>query len=162
MAPRRPLAVDVHMKSLRDALVWIAGGALLVAMVVDTTAMLGRQVHLPLLGAIEIVQAAVLFGAAGALLLAALEHSHARVHLLLSRLPERWRAALARLHAACAVVLYAGLLAGSAWLAADLWNGHEHSELVHIPYRPLRAAVVLTLLVLLGHALSRPWKRAQT
>src|SRR5689334_17333673 len=73
MATREPVAMDVHMKRLRDLLVWVAGGALLVAMVIDTSAMLGRQLHLPLLGAIEIVQAAVLFGSAGALLLAALE-----------------------------------------------------------------------------------------
>lgn len=145
----------VHVKFLRDALVWVAGGALLIAMVVDTSAMMGRQLHVPLLGSIEIVQAAVLFGAAGALLLAALEHSHARVHLLLNRLPEDWRSWLARLHAACAVALYLGLLAGSAWLAADLWNGHEHSELLHLPYRPLRMALVVTLLVLLGHAMWR-------
>lgn len=150
------------MKWLRDALVWVAGGALLVAMVVDTSAMAGRQLHLPLLGSIELVQAAVLFASAGALLLAALEHSHARVHLLLNRLPESWRSWLARLHAACALVFYLGLLAGSAWIASDLWRGHEHSELLHLPYRPLRVAVVLTLLVLLGHAAWRLGKRGRT
>jgi len=149
------------MKFLRDALVWVAGGALLVAMVVDTAAMIGRQVHLPLLGSIEIVQATVLFASAGALLLAALEHAHARVHLLLGRLPGNWRSWLACLHAACAVVFYLGLLAGSAWIAADLWNGYEHSELLHLPYRPLRIAVVLTLLALLGHAAWRLKKREQ-
>jgi TRAP-type C4-dicarboxylate transport system permease small subunit len=143
------------MKALRDALVWVAGGALLVAMVVDTTAMLGRQLHWPLLGAIELVQAAVLFGSAGALLLASLEHSHARVHLLLDRLSPRWQAALSRLHSALALLLYAGLLAGSAWLAMDLWNGHEESELLRIPYRPLRIAVVMTLLALLGLSVRR-------
>jgi TRAP-type C4-dicarboxylate transport system permease small subunit len=154
--------MDVHMKRLRDLLVWMAGGALLVAMVVDTSAMLGRRLHLPLLGAIEIVQAAVLFGSAGALLLAALEHSHARVHLLLNRLPGSWQPWLTRLHAACALALYLGLLAGSAWLASDLWNGHEHSELLHLPYRPLRLAVVFTLLMLSGHAALRLKKKAQT
>lgn len=143
------------MKGLREALVWMAGGALLVAMVVDTTAMLGRQLHWPLLGAIEIVQAAVLFGGAGALLLASLEHSHARVHLLLDRLPPRMQVLLARLHAAFALVFYAGLLAGSAWIAADLWYGHEQSELLRIPYRPLRIAVVLVLVTLLLDAIRR-------
>jgi len=137
------------MKRLRDALVWVAGGALLAAMLVDTTSMLGRQLHRPLLGSIEIVQAAVLFGSAGALLLATLEHSHARVHLLLDRLPPAWQTALSRLHALFALLFYAGLFAGSAWLAMDLWNGHEESELLHIPYRPLRIAVVLVLVALL-------------
>jgi len=137
------------MKRLRELLVWVAGGALLVAMAVDTLAMLGRQLHWPLLGAIELVQAAVLFGSAGALLLAALEYSHARVHLLLDRLPAPSQRPMSRLHAAVEMLLYAGLLAGSAWLALDLWRGHEESELLRIPYRPLRVALVLTLLVLL-------------
>jgi TRAP-type transport system small permease protein len=149
------------MKALRDALVWVAGGALLVAMVVDTTAMLGRQLHWPLLGAMELVQAAVLFGSAGALLLASLEHSHARVHLLLDRLSPRWQLALARLHSALALLLYAGLLAGSAWLAMDLWHGHEESELLRIPYRPLRIALVMTLLTLLGLAVRRLLEKAR-
>ena len=54
------------------------------------------------------------------------------------------------------------LLAGAVWLCADLWNGFEHSELVGIPYRPLRVALVLTLLVLLLHALRRLWHRVQS
>jgi TRAP-type C4-dicarboxylate transport system permease small subunit len=143
------------MRTLRDALIWVAGGALLVAMVVDTLAMLGRTLHWPLLGAIEIVQAAVLFGSAGALLLATLEQSHAHVHLLLDRLPSRWQHGLARLHAVLAVLFFAGLLTGSAWLLLDLWNGHEESELLRVPYRPLRIAVVLMLLALSIDALRR-------
>jgi TRAP-type C4-dicarboxylate transport system permease small subunit len=146
------------MKRLRHLLVWIAGGALLLATATDTLAMLGRQVHLPLLGAIEVVQVAVLVASAGALLVAALEHSHARVHLLLNRLSPASRSRLMRLHAACAAVLYAALLAGSIWLTRDLWGGHEHSELLHLPYRPLRVVVVLTLLLLFIHALRRSWR----
>jgi TRAP-type C4-dicarboxylate transport system permease small subunit len=155
------MAVVVFMKLLRSALVWVAGGALLVAMVVDTIAMLGRQLHWPLLGAIEIVQAAVLFGSAGALLMATLDRSHAHVHLLLDRLPPQWQAALSRLHALMAVLLFGGLLAGSAWLALDLWNGHEESELVHVPYRPLRVALVLALLALLWISLRRMLQRTR-
>jgi TRAP-type transport system small permease protein len=143
------------VKQLRAVLIWIAGGALLVAMAVDTAAMLGRQIHWPLLGAIEIVQAAVLFGSAGALMLASLEHSHARVHLLLDRLPQRWQASLLRLHQLLALLLFAGLLAGSAWLAHDLWHGHEESELLRVPYRPLRVTLALALLFLLGLSLRR-------
>jgi TRAP-type transport system small permease protein len=155
------MAVVVLMNLLRSALVWVAGGALLVAMVVDTIAMLGRQLHWPLLGAIEIVQAAVLFGSAGALLMATLDRSHAHVRLLLDRLPPRWQVALSRLHALMSVLLFGGLLAGSAWLALDLWNGHEESELVHVPYRPLRVALVLALLGLLGISLRRMLQRAR-
>ena len=35
----------------------------------------------------------------------------------------------------------------------DLWNGHEESELLHIPYRPLRVALVLVLVALLLDAI---------
>ncbi len=149
----------VLVKRLRAALVWVAGGALLVAMVVDTTSMLGRALHWPLLGSIELVQAAVLFGSAGALLLATLENAHAHVHLLLDRLPAGWQHAMSRLHALMSLLLFAGLLAGSAWLALDLWDGHEESELLHIPYRPLRVALVLTLAVLLLVSLQRLVRR---
>lgn len=146
------------MKSARTALVWIGGGALLLAMLVDTLAMLGRQFDRPLLGAIEIVQAAVLIGAAGSLLMAALEGAHARVHLLLQRLPPAGRLWLGRVHALAAMLLWAALLAGSLWITIDLWHGHEHSELVGIPYRPLRVIAVLVLLVLLVHALRHVWR----
>jgi TRAP-type C4-dicarboxylate transport system permease small subunit len=155
------MAVVVHMKTLRDALIWVAGGALLVAMVVDTLAMFGRSLHWPLLGAIELVQAAVLFGSAGALLLATLEHAHARVHLLLDRLPPGWQLLLSRLHALFALLLYAGLLVGAAWIMLDLWNGHEESELLRIPYRPLRLALVLVLVLLLLDSARRIVRRAR-
>jgi TRAP-type C4-dicarboxylate transport system permease small subunit len=135
---------------LRDLLVWIAGGALLVAVAVDALAMIGRQIRLPLIGSIEIVEAAVLFAAAGALIVATLDGAHARVNLLLKRMPGNWRAWFERFHALVAVLLFAALLAGTLWIAADLWGGHEESELLHIPYRPLRIAAAVSLAVLLG------------
>jgi TRAP-type transport system small permease protein len=151
--------MDVRMKSLRTLLIWIPGGALLLAMVADTLAMLGRQVSVPLLGAIELVQAAVLIAACGALLIAALEQTHARVHLLVDRMSAATREFLERLHAVSTSILYAALLAGSAWIAFDLWQGHEESELLRIPYRPLRVIVVLTLSVLLLHTLQRMFRK---
>lgn len=141
------------MNRVRGVVVWLAGGALLLAMLVDTVAMLGRQLHWPLLGAIEIVQAAVLFGSAGGLLYAALDSVHARVHLLVDRLSGRGRQIVGRINALAGALFYAALLGGSAWIAADLWRGHEESELLRIPYLPLRVAVLLMLLGLLGHAL---------
>jgi TRAP-type C4-dicarboxylate transport system permease small subunit len=143
---------------LRNALVWAAGGALLVAMLVDTLAMIGRQIELPLIGSIELVQAAVLLAAGGALIVATLDRAHARVNLLLDRLAERPRRLIGRAHSLAAALLFAALLAGSAWIAIDLWNGHEESELLRIPYRPLHLAVVLAFVVLLLLALRRVWK----
>jgi TRAP-type transport system small permease protein len=147
--------------SARGLLVWVAGGALLVAMTVDTLAMLGRQVRWPLLGAIEIVQAAVLFGACGALLVAARARAHARVHLLLERVSPPVRALLTRAHDLAAFVLYVALLIGSAWIALDLWHGQEESELLRLPYRPLRFVAILTLLTLALMALVSSLRRGE-
>jgi TRAP-type C4-dicarboxylate transport system permease small subunit len=138
---------------MRSVLVWISGGALLVAMVVDTLAMFGRALQLPLIGSIEIVQAVVLFAACGALIIATLERAHARVSVLLNRLSPHWRGRFEVVHSFAAAVFFAVLLAGSAWIAADLWGGHEESELLRIAYRPLRIAVVLALGALLALAL---------
>lgn len=138
---------------LRIVLIWLAGGAMLVAVLVDTLAMIGRQIELPLIGSIELVQAAVLIAGSGALIVATLDAAHARVNLLLDRLSDRGRRWLERAHALSAALLFAALLTGSAWIAFDLWNGHEESELLHIPYRPLRIAIVLALFVLLLLAL---------
>ncbi|MGD2166664.1 MAG: TRAP transporter small permease subunit [Gammaproteobacteria bacterium] len=140
---------------LRTVLVWISGGALLVAMIVDTLAMFGRALQLPLIGSIEIVQAVVLLAASGALIVATLESAHARVNLLLDRLSSRWRRRLEKLHAIAAALLYAALLAGSVWIAWDLWGGHEESEILRIPYRPLRVAAILSLGTLVVLALLR-------
>ena len=144
---------------LRDLLVWIAGGALLVALAVDALAMLGRQIQLPLIGSIEIVEAAVLVAAAGALIIATLDGAHARVSLILDRIPVNWRARVERMHALVAVLLFAALLAGTVWIAADLWGGYEESELLHIPYRPLRIATAVSLAVLFALSIRRLWRR---
>ena len=151
--------VFVSRSRLVTLLIWLAGGALLVAMLVDTLAMIGRQIGLPLIGSIELVQAAVLLAGSGALIVATLAAAHARVNLLLDRLPDRQRHWFERAHALAAALLFAALLAGSAWIAVDLWNGHEESELLRIPYRPLRVALVLALFVLLILTLRRAVKR---
>lgn len=134
---------------LRRILIWISGSGLFVAVAVDTLAMIGRQIRVPLIGSIEIVEAAVLFAAAGALVIATLDQAHARVNLVLERLPATTRAWLGRVHALCGMLLFAALLAGTLWIAADLWHGHEESELLHIPYRPLRIATAVSLAMLL-------------
>jgi TRAP-type C4-dicarboxylate transport system permease small subunit len=151
----------MRMPGWRDLLVWIAGGALLVAVAVDSLAMLGRQIRIPLLGSIEIVEAAVLVAAGGAMIIATLGDAHARVSLVLDRLPARWRLWAERLHALAAVLVHAGLLAGTVWIARDLWSGYESSELLHIPYRPLRIATALTFAVLLWLAV-RGLRRRRT
>jgi TRAP-type C4-dicarboxylate transport system permease small subunit len=120
--------------------------------------MLGRQVELPLVGSIELVQAAVLIAGSGALVIATLDAAHARVNLLLDRLPERQRHWFERAHSLAAALLFAALLAGSVWIAFDLWNGSEESELLRIPYRPLRIILAFALCVLWLLALRRVLK----
>src|SRR5690606_15308337 len=107
---RSAVAVRGIMSRLRDLLVWIAGGALLVAVAADTLAMLGRQIRFPLVGSIEIVETVVLFAAGGGLIIATLDGAHARVNLLLERLPTHWRERVLKLHALAAALLCAALL----------------------------------------------------
>lgn len=147
------------LKRLRDVLVSIAGGALLVAVAVDSLAMVGRQIRFPLIGSIEIVEAVVLFAAGGGLIIATLDGAHARVNLLLEGLSKVSRERVLKLHVLAAALLFAALLAGTVWIAADLWDGHEQSELLRIPYRPLRIAAAVTLGVLLLLSLLRLTRR---
>jgi TRAP-type C4-dicarboxylate transport system permease small subunit len=150
----------VNVGTLRRLLVWISGGGLLVAVAVDALAMLGRQVRIPLLGSIEIVEVAVLFAAAGALVIATLDNTHTRVNLVAERLPDTVRKWLGRFHALAGVLLFSALLTGSVWIAADLWFGHEESELLRIPYRPLRIATAISLAALLILSLRRLFGRS--
>lgn len=135
---------------LQQVLIWVGAAGLLTATAVDTLAMLGRHLRIPLLGSIEIVQCAVLVAASVSLVVATQRDTHARVHLLLDRMtpPQRQRAD--RLHALGGVLFVLALLVGSAWITRDLWGGHEESELLQISYRPLRVAVLLMLLWLLS------------
>lgn len=146
------------MSALHRFLVLVGGAALLVALGVDTFAMAGRHLGLPLIGSIEIVQVAVLVAGAAALLIATLAGVHARVHLLLDRAPLRLRTAMHRLHGLCAGLLLIALLVGSYWLLADLWHGQEESEVLKLPYRPLRVLTLLALLGMLGAFLRQLWR----
>lgn len=135
---------------LHVALVVLGGGALLLATAIDGIAVIGRHVGLPLLGSIEAVQAAVLVSGCVALLMATQARRHARVHLLVDRCPPALAGALRRLGFAFGTALFVALAIASAWIAWDLWNGHEESEWLHIPYAPLRALTVAFALWVAG------------
>lgn len=137
----------------RTLLVLTGGGALLAAMAIDFLAVIGRHTRLPLLGSIELVQAFVLISASAALVVATLAGSHAVVHLLIERIGPRKRSFLLGANRFFSALFFAAVAAGSLWIAADMWNGHEESELVGIPLAPLRivsiaGAVAATLLFL--------------
>lgn len=136
-------------------LVAIGGGALLVAMCVDTLAVAGRHLGISLLGSIEIVQAAVLVSGATAILVATLAGNHARVRLVVDRASPFLRSAMERAGLICSALFFLALVAGSVWIAMDLWNGDEESELLHLAYRPLRLFTVLAMAAVLAVFVAR-------
>ena len=135
---------------------YVGSCGLLVAMAADSIAVLGRHTGFALLGAIEIVQASIVLIAASALVSATLARGHAAVHILTERLKPARRTALARFADGLSVVTVVLLATGSAILLADLWGGHERSELLHVPLRWLRvlmlAALLLVAAIFLRHA----------
>ena len=138
--------------------VWIGGAALLAATAVDTLSVIGRNVGIPFIGSIELVQAAVLVSGIAGLIFATAADEHARVRILTDRTALGKSAA--RVIGSIGTALFlAGLLAGSSWLAADLWNGHEQSEVLNIPWRPLRLIANLGLFTCIIVAVSALFRR---
>jgi TRAP-type C4-dicarboxylate transport system permease small subunit len=131
----------------KQILFLVGAGALLLIMAVDTLAVIGRHIGWPLLGAIEIIQAAILIVACTGTVIATLGSAHATVHLLTDRLRPGLRLVLERFAALLAAMFFLALTGGAAWLAIDLWNAHEESELLHIPFRPLRALIAIAVMI---------------
>ncbi|WP_295638038.1 TRAP transporter small permease subunit [Novosphingobium sp.] len=118
--------------------VWLGGSALVAATSINVGAVIGRRIGLPLHGAIELVQVCVLVAGTIALVRATALLAHARIHLLLDRLPPPRRELADRLSALAGMLFFVALLAGSGWIQADLWNAHETSEVIGVPWRLLR------------------------
>ena len=131
----------------RGPLFYIGAAALLGAMAVDATAVLGRHVGLPLLGSLELVQAAILLASSAALVAATLERRHAAARLVLDRVSPFARRVMQRFNAVLTVLFFTILGIGQTWIAADLWREHESSELLHIPYAPLRIVSIVAMLL---------------
>jgi TRAP-type transport system small permease protein len=118
--------------------IWIGGLALLAATLVDTVAVIGRNVGLPFTGSIEVMQALVVLAGGLGIVIATLERSHARVRLVVDRLSPRARDMADRMSNFLTMSFLLALLAGSGWLAIDLWHGHEQSEWLGIPWAAMR------------------------
>jgi TRAP-type C4-dicarboxylate transport system permease small subunit len=140
-------------------LVWIGGVALLAATAVDTLAALGRYLGLPLRGSIELIQPPILVAGMLAILLATMAGASARVRLLVDRLPPRSAAFVDRIDELLVAVFFGALLVGAGWIAADLWAGHEVSEIVGVSWRWLRLAANLLLAAIVAAALRRAFGR---
>ena len=127
-------------------IIWTGGLALLAATAIDTFAVIGRHVGLPVPGSIEMMQAVVLVSGVIAMLVATIENAHARVKLVVDRLSPARRAVADRFSNLLTLLFFAALLAGSSWIAWDLRNAYEQSELLGIPWLALRVIAGLVLL----------------
>ena len=144
---------------LRRLTIWIGGMAMLAATAVDTLSVVGRNAGLPIVGSIELVEAAILVSGTVALVLATLDDLHARVRLVTSRLRGRPRFVLGRLSRLATALVFLALAWGSIWLAADLWTGHERSELLGVPWRVLRLIANLGLVACVAIATAATFRR---
>jgi TRAP-type C4-dicarboxylate transport system permease small subunit len=127
---------------------FLAGGAgLLLAMLLDATAVVGRHVGLPLLGSIELIRACVVIAASSALVGVTFGNAHATIQIVTERLPPIARARLQRASRLLCALFFVWLALGSIWVAADLWHGQEASELLELPFKPLRLFFCASLLV---------------
>ena len=127
-------------------LFYLGGTALLFAMAVDAVAVLGRHIGMPLPGSIELVQAAILVASSAAMLSATMADKHARVRLVVDRLKGGPLVMLKRVQALFSVLFFCALAAGSIWIFMDLWGGSEESEVLHIPFAPLRIVCIVSVL----------------
>jgi TRAP-type C4-dicarboxylate transport system permease small subunit len=157
LAGDRPAAAQGPLARFAYAL---GGFGLLGATAADSLAVAGRHTGVHLLGSIELVQAAVVLLGASAMLIATLVGGHASVHIVTERLSRPAAAKLARLASLVSALVFLTLAAGSIWVASDLWNGFERTELLQIPLRWLRLVwiifALLIALIFLRNAVKKP------
>jgi TRAP-type transport system small permease protein len=145
----------------RGPLFYVGSAGLLCMMVVEAAAVIGRHVGMPVMGALEIVQGAIVPAACASMLIATLRNAHAAVHMLTERLPVAARRWLERSAGVLAGLFFAAMGGGGAWLAAEYWNTYEQSEVLHIPFRPLRLLVALTGAALVVVSVRRAFRSGQ-
>jgi TRAP-type C4-dicarboxylate transport system permease small subunit len=126
---------------------WVGGLALLMATFVDTIAVVGRNIGLPLTGSIEVMQALIVLSAGLGLVIATLEGAHARVRLVVDRLEPDARSLADRVSNLLTMLFLLAMLAGSVWIAIDLWDAHEQSEWLEIPWAAMRMVANACLLI---------------
>ena len=149
--------------SRRGPLFFIGAGGLLAMMLVETAAVIGRHIGAPVMGALEIVQFAIVPAACASMLIATLQGAHAAVHMVLERMPQAAQDWARRLGSVLAGLCFAALSGGSAWLALEYWNAFEQTEVLHLPLRPLRVLITIAaaaLTVVFFHRALRRGKAA--
>ncbi|MFV0643940.1 MAG: TRAP transporter small permease [Sphingomonadaceae bacterium] len=129
----------------KRAIIWIGGLALMAAAGIDTLAVIGRHVGMPVRGSIELIQVAILLGGSIGIFITTLAAAHARVLLLLDRLQPGTRRIVSGLGEVLTALFLLLVLAGSVWISADLWNAHEVSEITGIPWSWMRVTANIFL-----------------
>ena len=139
----------------RGPLFYLGGAALLASVAIIAAAVIARHLGMALTGSLELAQATILVASSCSLVAATLAERHATVHLLVDRLAPRARAVLGSISRLLGAFFFVLLATGAIWIAADLWSGHEESELMHIPYAPLRLVSIVAVLAAAGILLAR-------
>lgn len=150
----------VATRQQRGPLFYIGAAGLLSAMAVEVVSVAGRHLSTPVHGALEFIQTAILLTASVSMLSATLAETHATVHLVTSRAAPALKRLLARFAAVLSAVFFIGLAVAGAWLMLEHWNLHEESELLHIPFRPLRMLSFLAVVAIAGVFIRRSARRA--
>ena len=128
----------------RGVLFYVGSAGLLSVMAIEAVAVAGRHLRTPLLGALEMAQAAIVPAACASMVIASLAGAHATVHLVTERLPERLRGWVARASALLAAVFFTALAVAAGWLTQEFWNSYEQTDVLQIPFRPLRVLITLS------------------
>ncbi|MEP7209387.1 MAG: TRAP transporter small permease subunit [Alphaproteobacteria bacterium] len=135
---------------LGTGLILVGSVGLVGAMLVDGVAVAGRHLDMPFTGSIELSQVCVVLLASCSIALATLHRGHAVVDLLHQRLGPGGQRLLLRIAALLGFIFLVSVLAGLTWLAADLWNGREHTELLNIPIRWQRVLMIACFVIAAG------------
>ena len=154
-----PSGVPVASGALAKLAYLLGSIGLLTATAADSIAVAGRHIGFVLLGSIELVQAAVVLLASAGMLIATIVGGHASVHIVTERVSKARAARWARIADVVSALVFLLFAAGSAWVLADLWNGFERSELLHIPLRWLRLLWVVAALLVAVQFLRNARKR---
>lgn len=141
----------------RGVLFYVGATGLLSVMVIEAIAVMGRHLRMPLLGALEMAQASIVPAACASMVIASLAGTHAVVHLVTERMPDHLREWMSRVSALLAAVYFTGLFVGVTWLTLEFWDSFEETDVLHIPFRPLRLLVSVCAgalaVIFLGRAL---------
>jgi TRAP-type C4-dicarboxylate transport system permease small subunit len=90
----------------------------------------------------------ILLSSSGAMVAATLSRAHAKVSIFSSRYRGRSGRAMQILLAVGGSAFFTAVAIGSTWIAWDMRGGAEQSELLGIPYLPLRVLVTVAMFII--------------